>query len=147
MTTTDLDRHDITGRTDIVRLVDTFYDRVRADDLLGPIFDDIANVDWAVHLPKMYAFWDSVLFGTPGFKGNPLAVHRALAGKATLTAREFGRWVSLFHDSVDEAFAGPMADEAKRRASRIAVVMQFHIASDANGGDVLNARLGAFRNL
>lgn len=147
--TTDagLDHPDITGRADIVRLVNAFYERVRADNLLGPIFNDIAHVDWPVHLPKMYAFWDSVLFGTPGFKGNPLAVHRALAAKATLTAREFGRWVSLFHESVDEAFTGPMADEAKRRASRIAVVMQCHIASDANAGSVLNARLGAFRNV
>ena len=121
------DRPDITSRHDIVRLVDSFYDRVRADDILAPIFDDVARVDWAGHLPKMYAFWDAVLFGTAGFKGNPLGVHLQLAQLTPLGSREFGRWIELFHDTVDALFSGPMADEAKARASRIAIVMQHHI--------------------
>jgi hemoglobin len=134
--------HDLASRDDVVRLVDAFYDRVRADALLDPIFDGVAHVDWAVHLPKMYAFWESVLFGATGYKGNPLAVHRALArqtpegpaaargSEGVLTAHEFARWLELFHASVDELFAGPIAEEAKGRASRIAVVMQHHIAAD-----------------
>ena len=44
-------------------------------------------------------------------------------------AREFGRWIALFHSSVDALFSGPMADEARARASRIAAVMQYHIAT------------------
>jgi hemoglobin len=123
-------RSDIGARDDIVRLVDAFYDRVRADSLLGPIFDEVARVDWAAHLPKMYAFWDSVLFASAGFKGNPLAVHRALARRTPLTNVEFSRWVTLFHETVDSLFAGPMAEEAKTRAVRVAMVMQHHIASD-----------------
>lgn len=121
---------DITSRADIVQMVDAFYDRVRADPLLGPIFDDVAKVDWAVHLPKMYDFWETVLFGAAAFKGNPLAVHRALARVTPLTAREFDHWVSLFDLTVSELFSGPVAEEAKRRAARIAVVMQHHIAAD-----------------
>jgi hemoglobin len=124
------DRPDIMSRHDIVQLVDTFYDRVRADDILGPIFDTVARVDWAGHLPKMYAFWDAVLFGTAGFKGNPLGVHLQLAQLTPLGSREFGRWTELFHDTVDALFSGPMADEAKARASRIAIVMQHHIIAD-----------------
>jgi hemoglobin len=123
-------RSDIGSRDDIVRLVDAFYDRIRADALLGPIFDEVARVDWAAHLPKMYAFWDSVLFASAGFKGNPLAVHRALARRTPLTDVEFSRWVSLFHETVDGLFAGPMAEEAKARAVRVAMVMQHHIAAD-----------------
>ncbi len=118
---------DITSRPDIERLVDTFYGLVRGDDLLGPIFDDVAHVDWAEHLPKMYAFWDAVLFGTPGFKGNPLATHVMLSRKTALTEREFGRWITLFHQTVDQEFAGPMAIEAKRRAEQIAMTMQYHV--------------------
>jgi hemoglobin len=121
---------DLTDRADIVRLVDAFYDRVRADAILSPIFDGIARVDWAVHLPKMYDFWESVLFGRAVFKGNPLVVHRELARRAPLTSTEFHRWIQLFHSSVDELFAGSCADEAKLRASRIALVMQHHIAAD-----------------
>lgn len=125
---------DLASRSDIERLVDAFYDRVRADDRLGPIFDQVAHVDWAAHLPRMYAFWEAVLFGATGFKGNPLAVHRALAQKTPLTPREFDRWVALFHESVDELFSGPTADDAKLRAVRIAGIMQHHIAEDRAAG-------------
>jgi hemoglobin len=124
---------DLTDRTDVVRLVDAFYDRVRADTILSPIFDGVARVDWGRHLPKMYDFWESVLFGKIGFKGNPLAVHRALARRTPLTVVEFDRWLQLFHVSVDALFAGPCAEEAKLRASRIAVVMQHHVAADRAG--------------
>jgi len=122
------ERSDIATRADIVRLVDRFYTRVREDDLLGPIFDDVAHVDWAAHLPKMYAFWDSVLFGRPGFKGNPLAVHSALARLTPLTPREFSRWVVLFEMTVEDLFTGVVAEEAKLRAARIAETMQYRIA-------------------
>ena len=121
---------DLTNRTDVVRLVDAFYDRVRGDSILSPIFDGVAHVDWDRHLPKMYDFWESVLFGKIGFKGNPLVVHRELARRAPLTIVEFDRWLELFQVSVDALFAGPCAEEAKLRASRIAVVMQHHIAAD-----------------
>jgi hemoglobin len=125
---------DLAGRPDIERLVDAFYTRVQADDLLGPIFNDIAQVDWSSHLPRMYEFWESVLFGAPAFKGDPLSVHRLLARQASMTPREFERWIALFHDTVGQLFEGPVADEAKLRASRIAGVMQYHIAADARVG-------------
>jgi hemoglobin len=128
------DMTDLTNRADIVRLVDAFYDRVRADAILSPIFGDIARVDWRVHLPKMYDFWESVLFGTATFKGNPLVVHRDLARRIELTSTEFDRWIELFHTSVEELFVGPFANEAKLRASRIAQVMQHHIAVDRASG-------------
>jgi len=127
-------RGDLSSRADIVRLVDHFYDRVRTDDLLGPIFNDIARIDWSSHLPKMYDFWESVLFGSAQFKGNPLAVHRALAARAPMTDAAFGRWVVLFHATVDALFAGLMADQVKDRAVRIAMTMQYHIKADAAVG-------------
>lgn len=122
---------DLTSRADIERLVDTFYDRIRSDSRLGPIFDEIARVDWQTHLPRMYAFWEAVLFGAAGFKGNPLAVHRALARRTPLAPDDFDRWIALFHHSVDALFAGPVASDAKQRAVRIAAIMQHHIADDA----------------
>jgi hemoglobin len=119
---------DITSRDDIVRLVDAFYVEVRRDAILGPIFDDVARIDWAAHLPKMYEFWETVLFGRSMFRGNPLAVHLALAQRVPLGSREFGRWLELFHHTVDRLFDGPVASEAKVKASRIASVMQHHIS-------------------
>ncbi len=125
------ERTDIISRGDIERLVDRFYSRVRVDEILGPIFDDVARTDWDAHLPRMYDFWESVLFGASSFSGNPLAVHLSLARQIHLGAREFGRWLDLFHATVDAAFRGPTADDIKARAARIAAVMQHHISGDA----------------
>ena len=121
---------DITSRTDIVRLVDAFYERVRADQVLGPIFDDVAHTDWNRHLPAMYDFWEAVLFSAPVFEGNPLAIHRKLATRVALGAREFERWLALFDQTVDTLFRGPRAEHTKLRASRIAAVMRYHILAD-----------------
>lgn len=123
----DLPRADITTRADVVRLVDSFYDRVRADDLLGPIFDTVARTDWAVHLPKMYDFWDTVLFGSAAYHGQPLGVHAALSSRVALGEREFQRWLGVFMATVDALFTGRVADEAKLRAGRIAAVMLHHV--------------------
>jgi hemoglobin len=122
---------DIASRGDVERLVDAFYETVRGDALLGPIFDEVARVNWERHLPKMYDFWEGVLLGGSSFRGNPLAVHIALAARVPLGPREFNRWLALFHQAVDASFCGPIADEAKARASRIAAVMQYHIAGAA----------------
>jgi len=121
--------HDIRTRADIVRLVDGFYADVRRDAILGPIFDDVARTDWDVHLPKMYDFWESVLFGRGTFRGNPLAVHLALGERVPLGEREFGRWLELFSGQIDALFAGPVAEDAKFRAARIAAVMQHHLSA------------------
>lgn len=79
----------------------------------------------AAHLPKMHAFWSAVLFGEPGFKGSPMAVHLDLARHTPLGPREFARWIEQFHANVE----GPVATGAKARASRMAEVMQLYLAS------------------
>ena len=117
-------RFDITDHRDVACLVNVFYGRVRDDDLLGPIFNDVAHVDWATHLPRMYDFWESVLFSTATFKGTPLVVHRAHARHAPLTAKAFGRWVVLFQTTIDDLFSGTMADHAKNSAARIAATLE-----------------------
>jgi hemoglobin len=123
-------RFDITDPRDVACLVNLFYDRVRDDDILGPIFDDVAHVDWATHLPRMYDFWESVLFARATFKGAPLVVHRVLAQHTPLTADTFSRWVTLFQSTVDDLFSGPMAEHAKNSAARIAATMEYKLTID-----------------
>jgi hemoglobin len=77
----------------------------------------------------MYDFWAAVLFGEPGFRGDPLTVHAALGTRVALGGREFGRWLELFDATVDTLFRGQVADHAKWRARRIAATMQRHIAA------------------
>ena len=107
---------DIENEADIRLLVDSFYDEIRKDALLNPIFSDVAQVDWAHHLPKMYAFWAGIILGQPGYNGAPFAAHI----KLPVTREHFTRWVTLFHATVDRHFAGDGAQRAKNAASSIA---------------------------
>ena len=118
---------DIATREDIELLVNTFYDGIRVHSLLGPIFNDMANVNWETHLPKMYSFWSSLLLGEHSFSGNPMATHIALSKNIPLTALEFSEWIELFNATVDGLFEGEKANEAKIRAANIARLMLFKI--------------------
>lgn len=107
---------DIQTEADVKRLVDAFYAKIRADALLDPIFSDVAKVDWAEHMPKMYAFWNGMLLGVPGYAGRPWPAHAVLP----VTLAHFDRWVALFQATVDEFFAGETAERAKGIALSIA---------------------------
>jgi hemoglobin len=109
--------NDITQRVHIEKLVNAFYHKVNRDDLLAPLF---AHVDWPKHLPVMYRFWASLLLGERSYDGNPFEKHMRLS----LQAGHFERWLMLFHQTVDELYAGEMAAQAKDRALSIARVWQ-----------------------
>ncbi len=111
---------DIQFRTDIEQLINRFYDRVKADPVIGYIFNDIAKVDWPKHLPVMYDFWEFLLLQGKNYQGNPIEKHFELHARHPLTAEHFDRWLALFQESVDDLFAGPVADDAKFRAMVIA---------------------------
>lgn len=110
-------RHDIKGLDDIVLFVDQFYDKVRHDELIGPIFS-AAIAEWGSHLQKMYAFWNAVLFGVPGFTGNPFAKHAPLP----IEKAHFERWLLVFNATLDNLFVGEMADHAKKKAEIMSIM-------------------------
>lgn len=114
---------DLTSRADIIRLVDAFYDRIRRDEKLGPIFNDIAQVNWETHLPKMYDFWDTVLFGAGTFRGNPLAAHAKLVSTADMSKASFDHWLELFTATVHDLFQGTNAAVILRSAEDMANVI------------------------
>jgi len=105
---------DILTHEDVTLLVNSFYDRVKNDDILGPIFNNVIE-DWSHHLPKMYRFWGTVLFGAPGYSGNAIATHIAIDKKFPLQAAHYDRWIGLWKTTVDNLFAGEKAEEAKKR--------------------------------
>lgn len=113
---------DITTEDDVKKFVDEFYDLVVEDDLLRPIFVDIAQVDFSTHLPKMYQFWSSMLLGSGTYKGQPFPPHFVL--REHITPEHFNRWVSLFVGTIDMYFRGPTAETAKQRANSIAWIFQ-----------------------
>jgi hemoglobin len=113
-------KNDITNKSDIKLLVDTFYDKVKANSTIGNIFNDIAKVDWQYHLPKMYSFWASLLLDEHSFSGNPMLKHIELSKLTPMTEIQFSEWLLLFTQTTDELFEGKKADEAKTRAANIA---------------------------
>lgn len=118
---------DILGRAEIVRLVDRFYEKVRDDQTLGFIFDKVARVDWPAHLPKMYDFWQTVLFRDGGFRGDPIGKHARLVPLTAMGREQFDRWLELFVETVDELFSGENADHIKRCAADMANVIHARI--------------------
>lgn len=120
-------RPDLTGRADIELLVNTFYDKVRGDALLGFIFNDVAGTDWSTHLPKMYAFWETMIFRAGTYTGNPLAAHARLVPLTAMGRPQFDRWLELFTATVDGLFAGEKAEHIKSAASDMANVIHAKI--------------------
>jgi len=99
-------------------LVDRFYARVRRHAVLGPVFEAaIAPDAWPVHLEKMYAFWSSVMLTSGRYKGNPVAVHRSVAG---IAPELFVPWLDLFEDTAAEMFTPGIAERFAQSARRIA---------------------------
>jgi hemoglobin len=118
---------DIHDREDIKILVDRFYEKVKKDNLIGPVFNDVVKVNWAKHLPVMYDFWDNAIFFSGTYNGNPLKTHTHLNRIAPLTPDHFNHWVTLFLQTVDELFTGEKANLAKQKATSIAKVMELKV--------------------
>ncbi|MFD1186585.1 group III truncated hemoglobin [Pontibacter rugosus] len=116
-------KRDIENEEDVKLLVDTFYDSVNQDELLSLVFNDFAKVNWQHHLPIMYTFWSSLLFGSMAYKGQPFPKHLRLP-----VAREhFSRWIALFTQTVDSLFEGVKAEEAKHKGKSIARIFQMRM--------------------
>ncbi len=115
--------NDIQNRNDIQLLVNTFYDKIRLDEILGPIFNStIPNDLWLSHLDKLTDFWETNIFGKPVFKGNPVEAHRNVDKKMnhSISQEHFGQWLSIWFTTVDSLFEGENALKAKNRARNMA---------------------------
>ncbi len=107
----------------IRRVVHRFYDRIRADAVLGPIF--AAEIqDWEPHLAKMCDFWSSVLLMTRRYDGRPVPAHTKIPG---LEHEHFAHWLELFRDTVREIAPPQAAELFIDRAGRIAQSLQLSI--------------------
>lgn len=117
-------KHDISQIEDIQRFVDSFYDRVKQDTLIGPIFIGIIQDRWPMHLEKMYRFWQTVLLDERTYSGTPFLPHAQMP----LQWEHFERWLQLFNETIDELFTGTTAERAKWQGRRMAEL--FHAKID-----------------
>lgn len=105
----------------IRELVYAFYDRVRGDALLGPVFDGVLAGRWDDHLPKMCRFWASLVLGSKTYQGNVQQAHQPLPG---IEPRHFSHWLYLFLDTVESRYRPAAAVQFMEPALRIAQSLQ-----------------------
>ena len=107
---------DITA-AEISQLVDRFYDEIRKDARLGPIFEARVQGNWDPHLAKMKKFWRSVLLKTSEYYGAPMPVHMSIEG---VQSDDFGHWLDLFRPVARDVFSSEAAPVVIATAERIA---------------------------
>lgn len=107
-------------------LVYSFYDAVRADPLIGPVFAArIAPDAWPAHLGKMCDFWSAVLRKTKRYDGRPLPPHLALG---PVSDAHFARWLTLFRPVARRVLGPEAALRAIAHAERMALSFRMGIA-------------------
>ncbi len=116
------DGPDLDTPEQIAEMVRTFYATVSDDDLLGPVFNDVARVDWDLHLPKLAAFWNRALLGIEGYQGNPFRVHASVNARKPFRQEHFDRWLELFRANLARRWSGPNVERALALADRVAEV-------------------------
>ncbi len=123
-----MQKNDIQSREDISKLIHTFYDDVREDELLGPIFNSMIK-DWDKHLELLTDFWETNLFFVKKYAGNPLEAH-VRADKFhnhSINEFHFGIWLNLWFKNIDELYEGENAQLAKNRARNMSTFMNMEI--------------------
>jgi len=119
--------NDITSRADIELLVKEFYAKVRKNETLGYIFDDIIKIDWDHHIPILVDFWETILLDTGSYTRNAMAEHFKVNQKIKLEPLHFATWLNLFDSTVNSYFKGSKADLAKKRAHSIAQILELRM--------------------
>jgi hemoglobin len=122
-------KKDITHARHIQQLIQAFYEKVKADELLGTVFDEVAHTNWDKHIPMMCRFWENVLLYESNYEGNPVELHKHLHKVMPLSTEHFRQWNLLFIQTVDELFSGDTALRAKQHALKISAVLQSSILS------------------
>lgn len=106
---------------DLHETLTAFYAIIAVDPLLLRYFE---HVDMTLHMPRIVAFWSTLLFHTKSYSGNAFRPHLEMPG---LSSEHFAFWVGSLERVVDERFAGPKATLMKELAHRIAYSMQLRL--------------------
>ena len=124
---------EIENREDVSLIVRSFYAKVRVDETLSHIFNNIIT-DWEGHLEKLTDFWTMQLFGGKVYHGNPIRVHQEVDDRSNhvVTAYHFGTWLQLWFETIDAHFTGEHADTLKRRARKMQTVLMVSMYENRN---------------
>ena len=112
-------------------LLDRFYARVRADALLGPLFNEAVD-DWPHHLERLRDFWSSVMLTSGRYKGNPMAMH--LKHAPQIETVMFDRWLALWREVTSEMLPLDVAEAMQAKAGRISESLQLALQLRTSDG-------------
>ena len=118
---------DLATPADVHDLVTRFYREIVFDELLEPIFGEVAEVDWANHIPKLIDYWCWILFGTGPNSAPVTKVHRHLHGQRPIEPDHCDRWFALWALTIDAGWTGPYAVRAKDHAATLMAGMAKHV--------------------
>jgi len=124
---TEVGEGDVIDERLIAKLLRAFYDKVRVDPLIGPIFNERIQ-DWEPHLSRIGDFWSAVMLRTGRYQGRPMRLHLPLPIDAT----HFDRWLELFETTARELCSLTVAEEFTQRARTIGRSLEMGVAA-ANG--------------
>lgn len=128
-----MSKQEITSRIEVQLLVETFYGKVRKDEILGPIFNGIIT-DWESHLKLLTDFWETQLFLKRKYHGNPVTAHQEVDDQMnhSITPEHFGLWLNLWFATIDELFDGENAWIAKNRAQKMSTMLYMQMFQHRN---------------
>ena len=118
----------IENRADVNLLVHAFYAKIRADKEIGFFFNETIQ-DWEEHLEKLTDFWETNLFAVKKYKGDPIAAHNEVDKRFDykISPNEFGIWLNLWFETLDELFEGENVAILKRRARKMGTFLYMNI--------------------
>jgi len=114
-------RHATINEQTLEQLIELFYARVRADELIGPLFNDAIG-NWPEHITKLQSFWSGIMLASGRYKGRPLPAH--IQHSDRISPASFVRWLALWERSTDELFELRPAMALQEKAARIAESLQ-----------------------
>ena len=120
-------KNDIQNQDDLYFLVDKFYIELLADQRISYIFTDVVKVKIQEHLPILVTFWSQIVLGTGGYTNNLTNIHLKVDQLEHLTTELFDIWLTHFHETIDNYFAGKNADEIKLQAKNLSIILQIKI--------------------
>lgn len=115
---------------DIDRLMRVFYTRIRAHDVLGPIFARAIapedGPDWRAHEAKIASFWRNAIQIDRDYRGSPMQAHFM---NGEVRPEHFPLWLELFHDTAREVLSPQKAASISALAERIGQGLRWGLES------------------
>lgn len=124
-------KKEIENRADVSLLVHSFYAKIRANEEIGPFFNEMIQ-DWDEHLEKLTDFWETNLFAVRKYFGNPIEAHNKVDEKFNnvIDSSIFGLWLNLWFETLDELFEGENVEILKRRARKMSTFLMVNIVEN-----------------